>query len=76
MAPIQIDSSFRRREDPVPEHINGLGTNKNLVMVPKWARNQERLFWRGPATILCYAMLLSDGNSEMKEFWIAIATNF
>jgi hypothetical protein len=31
--------------------------NKNLVTDPDGSRNQERLCWRGPAAIYCYAML-------------------
>jgi hypothetical protein len=33
------------------------GANKNMVMGPNGARNQQRLCWRGPAEIYCYAML-------------------
>jgi hypothetical protein len=33
------------------DNINGLGTNKNLVMGPNGARNQEWLCRRGPAAI-------------------------
>jgi hypothetical protein len=47
--------SSRRRGDP--RHINGIGTNKNLIMGPDGDRNQERLCWRRPAAICCYVML-------------------
>jgi hypothetical protein len=33
----------------ISKHVSGLGTNKNVVMGPNGARNQERQFWRGPA---------------------------
>jgi hypothetical protein len=38
--------------------VSSLGINKNLLMIPNWARKQERLCWRGPtATIYCYTVL-------------------
>jgi hypothetical protein len=33
--------SSRRREDPVSKYISGLGRNKNKIMGPEGARNQE-----------------------------------
>jgi hypothetical protein len=42
------------------EHINGLGTNKHLVMVPDGARNQKRLCWRGPGVIHCTGLNWSE----------------
>jgi hypothetical protein len=43
--------SSRRRGGPMSKHINGVGTNKNLVLGPDGDRNQELLCWRGPAAI-------------------------
>jgi hypothetical protein len=50
-------NSSRRRGGPIFEHINGLGTNTNLVVSPDGTQNQEELCRQGPAAIYCYAII-------------------
>jgi hypothetical protein len=64
-------------EIPIPPLVeeetpfsNTLATNKNLFMDPKGTRNLERLWWRGPATIYCHAMLCSGPFSLVNEAFI------
>jgi hypothetical protein len=44
-------NSFRQKGGLISKHISGLGTNKNFVMVPDGAGNQEWLYWRRPLAI-------------------------
>jgi hypothetical protein len=51
----KFNPSSRRRDGPISRHINGLGTNKNMVVGPDGALNQEWLCWRRPAANYCSA---------------------
>jgi hypothetical protein len=47
----KINYISRRRICPISTHVNGLGTNKNLVMSSDGDRNGDRLCWRELAAI-------------------------
>jgi hypothetical protein len=50
---VQFISGVCRRGGPISKHVSCLGTNKNMVMDPDWARNKEWLCWRRPAANYC-----------------------
>jgi hypothetical protein len=49
-----INPPSRQREDHIPTHRNGLGTN----MHPDGPRNQEPLRWRGPAAVYWTGLIM------------------
>jgi hypothetical protein len=57
--PIHVHSVLLNKEQdeiPFTVRINGLGTNKNLVMGSDGARNHERLCWPRPAALYCFVL--------------------
>jgi hypothetical protein len=83
----KTNPSSRRKGGPISNRINGLRTNKNLVMGPYWARNQKQLCWLTAELLLALAstvilgseshethdrILLSDGRGSLQtDCWIA-----
>jgi hypothetical protein len=56
----KTNPSSRRRGDPTSKHINGLGTNKNLVMCPGCAGEDHQQFtgpdWYESVTIFIWSI--------------------